>query len=370
MPFRFSMPVTVLFGERFSKQVGLHMKSFGMDNAMLVTDEFFASSGLASQIKEASGGRIIDIFSHVDPNPTDKNVEECIEFGKRINAKCMVALGGGSVMDCAKAAGSAIYEGVSFNDLLSGHMFKGMLPLLSIPTTAGTSSEMTFGCVISCGEHHTKRTLGGIAMRSTATIIDPELTYSCPPRLTASCGADVIAHAIDSMSSRGANVVTINLGIAAVKMAFRALPLAVKNGANVQARREMCEACVMAGMTFSQTQTAASHACSYELTAAYNVPHGEACAMTLDEWIRFNGAQIPALLDCAKALGYEDTNQLADALNGLFREIGLRRTLTEANIPVEAIEQLTKAAAASANMSNNAIPIKEEQIKNVLLAKL
>lgn len=370
MAFRFYMPMEVLFGEGRVKELGVHMDRFGMDRALLVTDGFFKQSGLAQTVQEISDGRIVDVFSDVAPNPTQENVESCVAFAQKVGAKCIVALGGGSVIDCAKVSGTALHDGMTMSALLSGHAPTGMVPLLTIPTTAGTSSDLTFGGIISCGEEHAKRTFGALFMHATATIIDPELTYSCPASVTAAAGADVIAHAIDSMSSRGANMLTIDLGISAVKKAFQALPLAVKSGTNVAARRAMSEACLMAGMTFSQTATAASHACSYEITTSYNVPHGEACALTLDAWIRFNGSQVSALQECAQALGYADTDQFADALDTMFGEIGLRRSLGEMNIPAEDIPRLAACAAAATNMANNALPVTESQIQDVLTGKL
>lgn len=363
------MSTEILFGEGGINALGQHLARLGLERALLVTGSHAERSGLTKALIRASAGRIVDYFCDVSANPTVKNVEDCLLRAKENKVDCLVAVGGGSVMDCAKIAGGVLCEGITVKTLLDGHQITGMLPLICAPTTAGTSSELTSGAVISCGADNEKRMFSAPAMRPMVAIIDPELTYSCPESVTASAGADVLAHIFDSMASPRAGALTNDIAVAAASKVFVALPAAVKNGMDQTARRWMCEASTMAGMAFSQTATSSSHACSYALTSRYGVAHGEACALTLDAWVRLSGPRVEGLQSCAAAMGYKNTDELADALDALFSGIGLRRTLREMGVQASEISFLVDSAMASPNLKNSIVEITKEQLDAVLCSK-
>lgn len=183
-------------------------------------------------------------------------------------------------MDCAKAAAAAAAMDCTGLELLRGRPVTDALPLIAVPTTAGTGSEVGWGAVLSDHAANAKIAIFGSPMFPRLALVDPVLTYTVPPAVTASTGLDVIAHSLDAMCSVRANPVSDGLAVRAAKLAFENLEAAFRDGSDAVARERMAMASTIAGYAFSNTGTTGSHACSYLLTAKYHIPHGEACALT------------------------------------------------------------------------------------------
>jgi len=367
--WKFFQPVEVIFGNGEAVNLGAYLEQKNLSKALLIADPIVVELGLAEKLKEAAGGRILDVITDVEPNPTVHNVNRCVAKLKQIEAECVIAIGGGSSIDCAKAVCGAAFMNCSGEELMNGKAIVGALPLIAIPTTAGTGSEVTPVTVLSWKEEGKKAALGSPHLFPVMAIVDPVLTYTCPKSVTAISGIDVIAHALDSLCSVKSNDITASIAIKATRIAFDYLAVAVSNGQDLVAREQMAQASVLAGLAFAQTGTTGSHACSYILTSKYDIPHGEACAFTLDAWYEINAQANPKLNDYAKEMGFKDASDLAIQLNQLKKQIGLRTTLAEIGIRDDEIDGVVKGCLAAANMPNNIAQIGFDGVKEIFLSK-
>ena len=252
-------------------------------------------------------------------------------------------------------------------ELLRGRPVTDALPLIAVPTTAGTGSEVGWGAVLSDHAANAKIAIFGSPMFPRLALVDPVLTYTVPPAVTASTGLDVIAHSLDAMCSVRANPVSDGLAVRAAKLAFENLEAAFRDGSDAVARERMAMASTIAGYAFSNTGTTGSHACSYLLTAKYHIPHGEACALTLDAWFRKDAAVRPLLHTLSRMMGFADANAAADRVAELKELTGMRTTLTAMGVPdtQEALDELAANAAASGNMANDICKATREDIASL-----
>ena len=192
-------------------------------------------------------------------------------------------------------------------------------------------------------------------MLAKIAIVDPVLTYSCPSSVTSRSGMDVIAHALDVMCNIKANPVTDALAIKAAKKAFTYLETAVNDGTDKEARKNMSEASLMAGFAFALTGTTGAHACSYALTSEYHLPHGEACAFTLDKWFSINAKAKPELEVYAREMGFESVKAICEKICDMKRTFGFKVTLKDIGATEQDINFLVESAMASSNMVNNIV---------------
>lgn len=368
--WKFYQPVDVIFGEGELANIGKYMEERQFGRAFVVADAFLVKSGAVARMEACAHGRIAGVCSDVEPNPTLQNVAEAAKKASAAGADCLIAFGGGSAMDCAKAAAVVLADKCRAEELLAGHRIRHALPVIAVPTTAGTGSEVTAGAVLSDKEKGCKAAIFSPAIFPRLALVDPELTYTMPAKVTAATGLDVLAHAFDAMSSVKANEATDALALGAAKLAARCLKRAVEDGNDREARAGMAKASTIAGLAFSQTGTAGSHACSYILTSKYHVPHGEACAFTLDAWLRINAQAKPELNDYARELGFNGAEGLADWINELKQGFGMRMVLREIGASWEDLEELAEATMASSNMVNNIARIGKEGILAIWKEKL
>lgn len=364
-------PVKVVFGTGKLEELASIMDENNMSDALIVADPFTHRSGVAEQIKAYAKGRILDIVSDVEPNPTCENVDACAAKARAIGAKSIIALGGGSAMDCAKSTAAAVAMDCTGFELLKGKKIEAALPLIAIPTTAGTGSEAGWGAVLSNHATNEKIAIFGNPIFPKLSIVDPVLTYTVPPAITASTGLDVIAHSLDAMCSVRHNPISDALAVKAAKLAFENLMAAFEDGNNAVARENMAMASNIAGYAFSNTGTTGSHACSYLLTAKYRVPHGEACALTLDAWFKRAAEVRPEINELAQMMGFADAAAAADRITELKKATGMRMTLTAMGVPdtEEAMEELVANAAASGNMINDINKATKETIREVYTSR-
>lgn len=368
--WKFYQPVNVIFGEGELTNLGVYMEQYGYRRAFLIADDFLVQSGAAARLQELAAGRVVGVSSDVEPNPTINNVADAAVKAADCQADCLIAFGGGSAMDCAKAVAVVLADGCTAKDLLAGHPIKQALPLIAIPTTAGTGSEVTAGAVLSDKEKGIKAAIFSPALFPAIALVDPELTYSVPARVTAVTGLDVLAHAFDAMTSVKASEATDALALSAAKLAVKYLERSVADSSDKEARGGMAKASTMAGLAFSQTGTTGSHACSYILTAKYQMPHGEACAFTMDAWLLVNSKIRPVLNEYAKDLGFADIQELSDWINQRKQQFGMRCTLAEIGATEADIKEIADASMSSSNMTNNIAQIGREGVMTLFKGKL
>lgn len=352
MEWIYKQPVEIIFGN--GKLSELKKLAGDAKRPLLVSGPSFVRNGLAEKINSVIGG---DVFSNISANPDVVQVNECAELIRKNNSDVIVALGGGSTLDLAKAASIAV------NDI-SEYLGTGKsipekhIPIIAVPTTSGTGSEVTCVSVLTDRKRGTKAPIASDCFYPKVALIDPELTLTVPPEVTASTGMDVLCHAVEGYWSKGHQPVCDALAVNAIRLVFEYLPIAYEDPNDRYAREKMSEASVLAGLAFALPKTTSSHACSYLLTNIYHIPHGEACGLTLDHFTRINGAD-KRTEELAVLLGYKSTDDLADAIYELKKELGLRTSLADLKLNDDQLDELVRLSHHP-NMDNNPIRITDE----------
>lgn len=368
MEWEFMLPVKLIFGNGKRKDLKKYIEEINGTKGVLVCSRSFSKNGLADEFVKMSDGLIKGIFSDVRPNPTTENVDSCVKLMRELDADFAVALGGGSPMDCCKAA-CAIAKG---NDVIRSYHTGGKeiradeaIPMIAVTTTSGTASEVTNISVLTDVELNLKNPMNDPAMYPKIAVIDPELTLTVPKQITASTGLDVLAHAVESYWATIHQPICTACSIYSARLVFEWLEKAYNNPNDLVAREKMAEASIVAGVAFSHPRTTGSHACSFPLTNIYGVPHGEACAFTLDYFIKFNAdnadsdGRITAL---AKDCGFENPYAMADEIMAMKKRMGMKTTLSEIGCTTDKqIKELTEKSM-SMLMTRNPVALTENDI--------
>ncbi len=364
MDWTYSQPVKLIFGSDRIKDLAAILADMNLMHGLLVSDPIFVKNGVAAKIMEYSQGRITEVFSDITPNPTVGNVDDCAWIIRDKNIEFVVALGGGSSLDCAKAACSVCKTPYSVVEFHSGRMKLGKesIPLIAIPTTSGTGSEVTPVAVLSDPQRGVKAPLVSDNFFPQCAIIDPALTLTVPPAITAATGLDVLSHALEGFWSKNHQPICDAMALHAARLCFDHLLDAYHDGGNLAAREKLSEASVMAGLAFGLPKTAGSHACSFPLTNVYHISHGEACAFTLDSFTRINAeAEGGRLHRFARMLDFADASDMADRILEMKKAMGMKITLQDAGIAEGAIPELARLSLHP-NMLNNPVPMDEDLI--------
>jgi alcohol dehydrogenase len=284
MIFRIGPKSEVLFGEHASDQTGERTKMFGCSKVLCVYDQGVKDAGVAGPIIEnlkKAGIEVIE-YGGVLPDPPDTMVNECGELARKEKVDGIVGVGGGSTLDTAKAVNVMLgnpgpIETYYLQPGAPGH--KPGKPLVLVPTTAGTASEITHVAVLTRTALGTKNGILGPATIASLAIVDPLLTLGLPPAITAATGMDTFAHALEAYTAAGQNMMSDVLSEKAIELTVHYLPKAVKNGSDVEARTNMSFACLIAGMSFTDAKTHFGHAFGHSLGARHHIPHGTGCAI-------------------------------------------------------------------------------------------
>lgn len=367
--WQYQHPTEIVFGNGEINNIHTYLKGGGFQKALLIASNSAVKSSVASELKEASEGRIVEIVNGIEANPTTENVETCVRIAEKYKIDGIVALGGGSVIDCAKATAIVFAQQTSIQELIEGETISNALPIIAIPTVSGASSEVSATAVINWEEKEIKHALISPLIYPKLAIVDPTLTLSCPPSVTAVSGIDIIAHSLDALTSVKASPLTNLYASEAAKIAFTYLRQAVSDPSNTHAKEQLSFAAILAGKAFSQTGTTASHACSYYLTMKFGVPHAEACAFTLDEWFLLNVKTKSDILLDIRRIGFDSAEGLVNELNSLKKDLGLRSRLHEIGVSLDDIDEIATQALSAANIKNNVTPVNHEMVRDIFLSK-
>ena len=300
---------------------------------VLVTSPSMHRHGYVERLEACMGRPFSSVWSRVSPNPT---IASCTRAATELDVdaeeEIVVALGGGSVMDTAKCvcARAGIHEAPE--DWLASHLGGKSsftcgffpAPLVAIPTTAGTGSEVTMWATVWDEDSGKKHSLSDLRLYPVAALLAPELTISLPAPMTVFTALDAMSHAMESIWNRNANPVSETLALRAIQLVHEKLePLLVEPG-DLDLRSAIQLASLLAGLAFSSTRTALAHSISYPLTAALGIPHGLACSFTLAEVLELNSEEHPRLgASIARALGARDAADAVETLYGLFERLDL-----------------------------------------------
>jgi len=270
-------------------------------------------------------------------------------------------------MDCAKAAATfCLCDGSVTDFLATGRDIPtSHLPIIAIPTTSGTGSEVTSVSVLSDHTRGVKAPMNAPGFYPTFALVDPELTLTAPAHTTACTGFDALCHAIEAYWSRNHQPVCDVLAVHAAKLALDNIVPVFNQLDNSVLRENMAEASLVAGLAFALPKTSSAHACSYPLTNLFGIAHGEACAMTISHFLRFNAENgCERVETLAKALGYNNAHALADRIDEVRRETGMRLDLKDLQLSDEQFEQLV-AGCKHPNMQNNPVEVPEAFVRTM-----
>ena len=355
---RFILNEVSYFGPGARKELPGVVARLGYKKALVVTDKGLMKFGVAKMVLDVLDEAAIpyEIYDEVKPNPTVTNVKMGVEACKKAEADFIIAIGGGSSMDTAKGIG-IICNNPEFSDVISlegvADTKKKTVPIIALPTTAGTAAETTINYVIIDEEKQKKMVCVDPNDIPAVAIIDAELMYSLPKSLTAATGMDAMTHAIEGLITKGAWELSDMFEIKAIEMIHKYLPIAVNEPTNPVGRDGMAVAQYVAGMAFSNVGLGVDHGMAHPLSALHDVPHGVACAMLLPTVMKFNApAALPKYVDIAKALGvYKDgmtQQEAADAacaeIDNLSRMVGIPTHLSELGITEKDIDALADQA--------------------------
>lgn len=357
MIWNYTQPVTIKFGNGIIKELPQEIKALNRSRGIIITSASFKKRGFVDSIIKDNFGVLIASCTDISPNPDITEVEKCISIIKENKCDFIVALGGGSVLDCAKAAAVMCTSNRPVSDYMhdASLLPDNNIPMIAIPTTAGTGSEVTNVSVLSDHVCGIKKPLFCNAFYPALALIDPELTYSVPRHITACTGMDVFCHALEAYWNKNHQPICDALAIHALKLVFDNLPTACENPNNPTAREKMAEASILAGLAFAIPKTNSSHSCSYPLTNLLGIPHGEACALTIDYFLAMNIEEDDGrLLYLANALGYSCPNCMLKALRKLKEDIGIMPNLKQFNITDKQLELIVSQSKTPSLLNNPA----------------
>ena len=316
MDFAFELRTKIIFGAGRLADLGRQAQAFADQSVLIVTDPGIVAAGLADKAGEAltSVGLESSVFAGVQANPRDEDCCEAAAAAVALGAQAIIGLGGGSALDTAKSAAALVTNGGRVKDWEDPRQLeRSPLPTIAVPTTAGTGSEVTWVAVITDQEHHYKMTLLDQRIAPDVAILDPDLTLTLPPGMTAATGMDALVHAIEAYTCKVANPISDALALRAIGLVSGALAIAVKDGGNAAARSDMLLASLLAGLAFGNADVGAVHCMGESLGGLYDTPHGVACAVFLPYVLEFNlEADVAKHAAVARALG-AGTADMSDA---------------------------------------------------------
>lgn len=376
---RFILNEVSYFGPGARKELPGVVARFGYKKALVVTDKGLMKFGVAKMVLDVldEAGIAYEIFDDVKPNPTVTNVKDGIKACKNSCADFIVAIGGGSAMDTAKGIG-IVCNNPEFSDIVSlegvADTKKKSLPIIALPTTAGTAAETTINYVIIDEQNQKKMVCVDPNDIPAVAIVDAELMYSLPKGLTASTGMDAMTHAIEGYITKAAWEMSDMFEIKAIEMIHKYLPIAVNDPTNPEGRNGMAVAQYIAGMAFSNVGLGVDHGMAHPMSALHDIPHGVACAILLPTVMRFNApAAKEKYAEIAKACGvYKDGMTVDEAVEAacneianLSRIVGIPEHLSELGIHEEDIPALAEQAINDVCTPGNPREVTKNDIINI-----
>ena len=343
----FAAPRLLLVSAGAVRQIADVLGKFGLSRPLVVTDPFMVGSGHVQNCLDplAAAGLSVGVFSATVPDPTDTVIEAGVTELKKGDFDCLIGFGGGSPIDTAKAMAILAAGGGKVRDYKAPFAAdNGALPVIAIPTTAGTGSECTRFTVITDTERDEKMLIAGLGALPLAALVDYELTYSVPPRTTADTGVDSLTHALEAYVSKRANPVSDALALSAMALIGANIRTAYAEPRNAAAREAMMLGATEAGLAFSNSSVALVHGMSRPIGAHFHVPHGLSNAMLLPAITRFSVSGAEArYAEAARRIGFAEPAD-ADATAAAKLITGLERLNKDLSVPTPAAYGINEAA--------------------------
>lgn len=381
-PFRFYVPTRLVMEPGCVVSLGQMLSAQGVDSALVITDRGVMEAGCVSKalasLDRAGIGH--EIYAGVEQNPTEENVSEGHEAVSLNGFGAIVAVGGGSVIDTAKAVVALMTECCEIRNLYSRDVVgKASVTLVAVPTTAGTGSEMTRSSVITNKEARVKETIRGECLYPKIALVDPELTVTLPKSITASTGMDALTHAIEAYTTKSAHPMSDALAVEAARLIFGNLRRAVDSGRDLQARTCMSAASTLAGMAFSISGLGMVHAMAEPLGGRFNIPHGVANSILLPHCLSFNcDAVLGKLAHLARTLGLsplsglsdreaigEDARNVVEAVRRLSQDVGIPHRIDNLIVSKKEFEGLVDDSLRNSCLNANPKKVGRKDITRI-----
>jgi len=358
-------PHLILAGIGASERLGNEANGIGAKKALVVTDKGVIDSGIGKKIKDLLEKEEInvEIFDQVISDPDIACAQACIEIAKKDRFDLIVGVGGGSSMDIASITSVMLTNPGTVYDYFGINLVKNPgIPTILIPTTAGTGAEATPNAILTDTKEKLKKAVVSPYIFPRVAFVDPLLTLSMPPSVTSSSGIDALTHAIESFTSNNATILTDLFAKEAIIFIGRSIRTAVANGSNLEARYDMSIGSLYAGISLANAGVTAVHALAYPLGGQFNVAHGIANGLLLPYVMEFNVlGNIPKFAQIAQFLGekvdhmslLDQAYQAARAVKSIYRDLKIPQSLTELNVPKEAIPGMAKAAMNVTRLMGN-----------------
>lgn len=368
--------VGIRFGAGSISQLPEVIATIGAKKIFIVTDPGVTAAGVLQRVEKILASAFINHFSYseIKPNPTTTLIDAAAKAGIDSAADCVVALGGGSSLDSAKGIALVLanpaFSSAAFDYSITPE--RPAVPIIAIPTTAGTGSETNNWGVIDDPIRQCKFYVGDASTTPTVAILDPELTIGLPPRATAGTGIDALTHAIESLTSKGRTPISAAYAHEAVKLISHALPNAVRDGKNLQARADMLMGAHLAGLALTLSGLGLVHGIAHSVSAHVGAAHGEALATVLPEVMEFNARQVA---DIYATVGNDmgvasDSDVAIAAVRDLAESINIRKSLSHYGVKSEMVSDIAKTVLTDSVTSNNPIAPSEADVITIMKSRL
>lgn len=383
-PFDHQPRTRLVFGVGALARLGELARELGVQRVLLVTDAGLVRAGHAERASRAlsDAGLRVAVFDQVRENPTTLDVARCVAVARASGCEALVGLGGGSAMDTAKGCNFILTNGGEMRDYWGvGRAARPMLPFIAVPTTAGTGSECQSAALIADETTHQKMACLDPKAAARIALLDPTLTLSQPPAVTAHTGVDALAHVVETAVTRRRNPISLMYAHEAFKRLAPALPRVLTVPEDLEARAQMLLASSLAGLAIENSMLGAAHACANPLTARFDVVHGEAVGVMLPHVVRFNAADPVARRAYAELASAPEIACVSDGLEPavealvaeierLLNQAGIARSLEELGVTAQVIPELAAAAARQWTARFNPRPLSEADFAALYAAAL
>ena len=346
-PFDHQPRTRLVFGPGAAERAGELARRLGLKKVLLVTDAGVVAAGHAERVRRSlRAARVKSIlFDKVRENPTARDAADCREAARAAGIDGFIGLGGGSSLDTAKGCNFLLTNGGRMQDYRGvGKAARPMLPLLAIPTTAGTGSECQSFALIADETTHQKMACGDPKAAARIAILDPLLTLSQPARVAACTGIDALSHALETAVTKPRNPISLAYSREAFRLCWSNLPRVLRGPADLDARAGMLLGAALGGLAIENSMLGAAHAAANPLSAHFNLVHGQAIGLMLPHVLRFNGRD-PAAARLYASLGFSSAHQLAGELESLLDLAGIPRSLSQCGVKHSSLPALAREAA-------------------------
>jgi alcohol dehydrogenase len=356
--FQFNIPTRVIYKSDAIQELGSLLSAMDIHKVLLVTDKGLTQAGYVEPIVKIIHDAQMEcrVFDDVEPNPSIETVEKGVSVCREFDYQGVIALGGGSPMDVAKTVAVRVTNDLDIRTLEGPDKFRNdPLPVIAVPTTAGTGSEVTPFAVITNRQQKYKLTIISQRIIPKVAVLDPKLIANLPASIAASTGLDALTHAIESYTSLFGSIYSDAFAEKAIDLIGNNLRRFVANRKNEEAAGAMLIASLFAGLAFAHARLGNAHAMAHPLSGFFDVPHGVANAILLPYIMEYNRIAVPEKFErIAQLLGEEWTSDGAVlAVKKLNSDLGIPHTLSEVGVQAEAIEAMTADAMKSGNVLAN-----------------